>query len=101
MLCSRLINFTSFRQWSRFALVRAQNYHILVKIPPIKQLLISVDFVVEQSDWGRSAAAARKQKRTITMDDGSIHRPLHGSAQRQPGGAKVNAQGVRPYGTLR
>ena len=72
-----------------------------VKIPPIKQLLISIDFVVEQSDWRRSAAAAPKQKRTITMDDGSTHRPLRGSAQRQPGGAKVNAQGVRPCGTLR
>ena len=40
---------------------------ILFKIPHAKQLLISVDFVVEQSAWGRSAAAAHKQKRAITM----------------------------------
>ena len=47
-----------------------------VKIPPVKQLLISIDSVVEQSAWGRLGAAAPKPKRKITMDDGSIHRPL-------------------------
>ena len=38
-----------------------------VKIPPVKQLLISIDFFVEQPTWGRSAAATPKQKQTITM----------------------------------
>ena len=67
----------------------------LVKIPLVKQLLLSIEFVVEQSAWGRSAAASPKQKRTV-VNDGSIHRPLRGSTQRQPGEAEVNTEGVRP-----
>ena len=52
-----------------------------VKISPLKQLLMSIDFLVERSAWGRLASAAPKQKRTTSMDDGSVHRPLRGSAQ--------------------
>ena len=71
-----------------------------VKIPPIKQLLISIDFFVEQSAWGRSAAAAPKQKRTITMAPSIVLFVAARKCSQDLGGANANAQGVPPCGDI-